>query len=193
MFLPPHANAGHRDEGLQFLLSTRVCGSPAVDGYAHVEPDCLKRSPTAQWWAKQNPQPEDLDIHIERRADYDGLAVAWGIDNKKQSAEECAEACLLHKPNPDDDYFGSLPCNSFVWCSAAVCFEPDAHKHTQGDCWLKFTEAPASPEVNMRGRISQAQRDRHPSAPALVQWEAGVILPHGVELTNGTYSPRYNW
>ena len=28
----------------------RVCGSPAVDGYAHVKPDCLEASPTNKWW-----------------------------------------------------------------------------------------------------------------------------------------------
>lgn len=28
------------------ILSTRGCGSPAVDGYAHVVPKCLEDSPT---------------------------------------------------------------------------------------------------------------------------------------------------
>ena len=74
-----------------------------------------------------------------------------------------------------------------------MCFEPDAHKHTLGDCWLKFTEAPASPEVNMRGRISNDQRARHPTAPEFVQWHSGVLLPPGVQLTNGSWSPRYQW
>lgn len=40
-----------------------------------------------------------------------------------------------------------MPCNAFVWCPDDVCFEPDAHHHTKGDCWLKFTEGPAYPEV----------------------------------------------
>ena len=41
-----------------------------------------------------------------------------------------------------------LPCNTFTWCGEpAGCFEPDIHEHTFGDCWLKFTEAPAVPEV----------------------------------------------
>jgi hypothetical protein len=29
-----------------------------------------------------------------------------------------------------------------------TCFEPDVHKHTKGDCWLKFTEGPGNPEVS---------------------------------------------
>ncbi len=31
----------------------------------------------------------------------------------------------------------------------AQCFEPDAHHHTKGNCWLKFTEGPAAPEVGL--------------------------------------------
>jgi hypothetical protein len=33
---------------LDILMSTRVCGSPAVDGYAHVNATCLEQSPTAK-------------------------------------------------------------------------------------------------------------------------------------------------
>lgn len=31
-------------------------------------------------------------------ADYDGLAVAWGVGNKKRTLEECARACKEHVP-----------------------------------------------------------------------------------------------
>jgi len=86
-----------------------------------------------------------------------------------------------------------MPCNAFSLCSEDTCFEPDAHSHSRGDCWLKFTEAPAAPEVNMRGTLSAGARERHPTAPEKVQWHAGVVLPRGVKLTNGTWSPRYEW
>ena len=46
--------------------------------------------------------------------------------------------------------FEKLPCNAFAYCPDEVCFEPDAHHHTKGDCWLKFTEGPAAPEVRRR-------------------------------------------
>jgi hypothetical protein len=286
----------------QALLETRVCGSPAVDGYAHVKPECLEGSPTNQWWQQHKPTPDDLDVHIERAADYDGLAggyhnfvagrpsvalcttsakwqtwhvscglrrlhplkrlqpgvvaaVGWGIGNTKASIEECAEACRQHVPkgpsigellppspaclllvidapywppaastpassalpDPLPPYasdnsaqntaasppppaaslnagpFGNLPCNAFAFCAFDTCFEPDAHSHRKGDCWLKFTEAPASPEVNMRGRLPLALQQRHPAAPKEVQWHAGVLLPHGVTLTNGSWSPRHSW
>lgn len=183
---------GGGDGELQTLLSQRVCGSPAVDGYAHVTPRCLVESPAAQWWNKTNPKPEDLDIHLERHADYDGLAVRWGIGHKKASLEECGEACRQHVPKGDGPY-GWLPCNAFAWCGEETCWEPDAHEHHKGDCWLKFTEGPANPEVNMRGRIVGEQRKRHPGAPDWVPWHAGVLLPHGVDLRNGTWSPRYLW
>lgn len=54
---------------------------------------------------EQEPYPhtyqllqEDLIVHIERGADYDGIAVAWGMGNKKASLEECALACKRHVP-----------------------------------------------------------------------------------------------
>mmetsp|Transcript_1104 Transcript_1104/g.3307 ORF Transcript_1104/g.3307 Transcript_1104/m.3307 type:complete len:89 (+) Transcript_1104:177-443(+) len=73
-------------------------------------------------------------VHMEEEADYDGLAVGWGINNKKQSALECAEACRNHRPGPHvGGPFQNLPCNAFVWCPVKfeVCFEPDAHKRRQ--------------------------------------------------------------
>mmetsp|Transcript_18462 Transcript_18462/g.44105 ORF Transcript_18462/g.44105 Transcript_18462/m.44105 type:complete len:271 (-) Transcript_18462:395-1207(-) len=188
-----------REKDLVTELSQRVCGSPAVDGYSHVVPSCLENSPTAQWWIawrKSGGRLQDLIVHMEPEADYDGLAVGWGINNKKATAEECAEACRSHEPGPHvGGPFQNLPCNAFVWCPTqyAVCFEPDAHKHTGGDCWLKFSEAPAAPEVNFRGLLPAEYRARHPSAPERVQWVAGVLLPPGTPLTNGTLGPRFWW
>ena len=91
--------AGWETAALQILLSTRVCGSPAVDGYAHVKPDCLDKSPTNVWWQRAKPTKADLVVHLEHHADYDGLAVAWGIGNTKASIEECARACKDHVPS----------------------------------------------------------------------------------------------
>ena len=45
--------------------------------------------------------------------------------------------------------FEPLPCNAFSFCPDDVCWEPDIHKHTKGDCWLKFTEGPATPEASL--------------------------------------------
>lgn len=49
--------------------------------------------------------------------------------------------------------FKNLPCNTFSWCAEEVCFVPDAHHHTKGDCWIKFTEGPAYPEVRWRSGV----------------------------------------
>ncbi len=71
--------------------------------YAHVVPQCLIDSPSAKWWfdwEATGGKPEDLVVHIELHADFDGLAVGWGIGNKKASAEECGEACRAHRRNP---------------------------------------------------------------------------------------------
>lgn len=35
---------------------------------------------------------------VEQNADYDGLAVVWGIGHFTQTVEECAEACRSYKP-----------------------------------------------------------------------------------------------
>ena len=45
----------------------------------------------------------------------------------------------------------------------------------------------------MRGDITAAMKQRHPTAPDIVPWHAGVLLPRGVQLRNGTWSPRYDW
>ncbi|PSC69437.1 hypothetical protein C2E20_7129 [Micractinium conductrix] len=177
----------------QRVMEARACGSPAVDGYAHVKPECHQDSPAAQWYQQWQPTPDELDIWIERAADYDGLAVAWGIGNQKESIEECAEACRQHKPPGRGNPIDHLPCNAFAWCAHETCFEPDAHSHSKGNCWLKWTEGPAAPEVNMRGRLSTGAQQRHPAAPKEVQWHAGVLLPKGVVLRNGTWSPRHDW
>ena len=183
-------------EATRKALTDRVCGSPAVDGYSHVKPECLETSPTAKWWNsyyEKGGKQADLIVHMEKGGDYDGLAVAWGLGNKKESAEECAKACLAHMPNVIGGPYTKLPCNAFAWCPDDICFEPDAHKHTKGDCWLKFTEGPVNPELNMRGILPPEYRKRHAQAPAVVQWWGGVLLPRGIEATNGTYGPRWKW
>lgn len=124
---------------------------------------------------------------------YAGLAVKWGVNHKTSSAQECAKACWNHRPGAVEGVFKELPCNAFTYCNAEKCFEPDSHDHTKGDCWLKFTEAPASPEVNMRGLRPEAFLQKHPNAPLRSQWISGVLLPPGVQLRNGTFSPRYHW
>lgn len=187
------------DEGLEEArqaLSARVCGSPAVDGYSHVKPECLEQSPTAVWWNKHG-QERPLVIHIEPESDYDGLAVVWGLGHKTATAQECGERCRDHVPNPKGSGFAKLPCNAFAWCSApegGICWEPDIHKHTSHDCWLKFTEGPAQPQLNMRGAIHEAQKKRHGyKTPERVPWVSGAVLPLGVELGNGTWGPRHDW
>ena len=52
---PARPPAAWNEGALSILLSTRVCGSPAVDGYSHVDPDCLERSPTNVWWQRAQP------------------------------------------------------------------------------------------------------------------------------------------
>jgi hypothetical protein len=48
-------------------------------------------------------------------------------------------------------------------------------------------------QLNMRGDLPRDYTARHPKAPGRVQWVAGVLLPPGVQYTNGTWSPRWSW
>lgn len=178
-------------------LSARVCGSPAVDGYAHVSPECLESSPTNTWWhewQQSGASKEHASAVLEEHANYDGIAVVWGIGHFTPTAEDCAEACRSYEPPlQHGGPFSRLPCNAFAWCSQQTCFEPDVHTHSFGDCWLKFTEGPLNPEVNMRGLLPDDYRIRHPTAPKMVPWHTGVVLPIGLRPSNGTYSPRFYW
>lgn len=111
------------EDALQILLSTRVCGSPAIEGYAHVDAQCLERSPTNAWWKRAKPQADDLLIHIEKNANYDGLAVAWGIGNTMTSLKECAKACKQHIPPGVGESL--LPTSEIAHCSTKHRFAPN--------------------------------------------------------------------
>lgn len=159
---------------------------------------------------EQGTEPVKTQTQVawyEKHASYDGLAVKWGIGFKQKSATACARACLRHEPigTQRGGPFGALPCNAFAWCPTDVvggtCFEPDAHTHGPGDCWLKFTETPESVQVNQRGANDaeafevdgKSYKRRHPRAPPQTQWTSGVVLPVGWTPSNGTFGPRARW
>lgn len=162
-----------------------------------MSPECLEGSPTNTWWQEwrqSGASKQHAEAVLEQHADYDGIAVVWGIGHSKQTAEDCAEACRTYEPRLHNggqttfevmqncqalqpaqqtrtsmwlaasapamqcfhltscsaaDTFSRLPCTVFSWCSQQTCFEPDAHTHSFGDCWLKFTEGPLNPEVSI--------------------------------------------
>ena len=182
----------------------RECGSPAVDGYAHVNLTCLAMSATAREFASASGR-EKLRAHIEEHASYDGVAVRWGIHHTTETAEECGKRCKEHVVKPNGIGAELLPCNVFVWCPKDVgeggCFEPDAHQHFAGDCWLKFSETPENVEVNQRGandapgfvnKDGKTFAERHANAPKLVHWSSGVLLPESMTASS-TLGPRATW
>ena len=122
----------------------------------------------------------------EMHADYDGTrAWNWGLDKSQHvsSAAACCAKCRAH-----------ARCNSWVFCPEPVCFAPDAHKHTFGECWLKDQRRPEAPSVNMRGSYTAKYRARHGHhhAPAQVHWISGAIRLTR-PATNGTWSGRAVW
>ena len=189
----------------------RECGSPAVDGYAHVNMTCLIESATNVEFDVSAAAREASVAWIEHHASYDGIAVRWGIHHTANTVEECAQRCKDHVVrNRTATTAEALPCNVFVWCPMPPeseketfrCFEPDAHEHFPGDCWLKFSEVPEAVEVNQRGSndaegftndqgVTYARR--HEGMPPAVHWSSGVVLPPGVTPSAGTLSPRAKW
>ena len=122
----------------------------------------------------------------EMHADLDGTRVwNWGLDKKEHvaSAAACCAKCQSHPR-----------CTSWVFCPEPVCFAPDVHKHTLGECWMKQQRDPAAPSVNMRGAYTDKYRGRagHHHAPPLVHWISGTIRVTRPR-TNGTWSGRAVW
>jgi hypothetical protein len=66
---------------------------------------CLENSPTNLWFSTfiaQGGHPRNLIAHIDERSDYDGLAVAWGINNKKGGLatlqrKHCSTSCIFSR------------------------------------------------------------------------------------------------
>ena len=122
----------------------------------------------------------------ELHADYDGTRVwNWGLDKSQHVADAtaCCAKCQAHQH-----------CNSWVFCPEPICFAPDAHRHTYGECWMKHQRDPAAPSVNMRGAYTAKYRARrgHHHAPPLVHWVSGTIR-RSRAATNGTWSGRAVW
>jgi hypothetical protein len=36
-------------------------------------------------------------------------------------------------------------------------------------------------------------KERHPNAPDMTPWHSGVLLPVGIGMMNGTWSPHHGW
>lgn len=144
----------HLQQAHESIVLEKVCGSPAVDGYAHVDPECLSKSPTNTAYSqflnesvRVGHGPPIWRAVILNNSDVDGLAVGWGIGNKKNSAKDCESACVKHLPEwlggVSGGPFSQLPCNAWAWCPDEVCWEPDAHHHTKGKGLPSVVQAPA--------------------------------------------------
>ena len=130
--------------------------------------------------------PPTDECGTELHADYDGTrAWNWGL-NKDQHVESAADCCAKCKAHAQ--------CNSWVFCPEPVCYAPDAHKHTLGECWLKQQRESSAPSVNMRGHYTAKYRARagHHRAPAMVHWISGTVR-RTRPATNGTWSGRAVW
>jgi len=135
-------------------------------------------------------KPDDKECHSFENTDFDGYAVTWGSQNIQTNAEACCKSCKDFVPVAPSYY----PCNIWVWCGKENgCFAPAAGEFKYGQCWLKYQEHPEDPQVNMKGAYSRQYLNMHPTAPSIVDWTAGIVLPVGTAYTNGTWSSRSDW
>lgn len=61
----------------------------------------MEQSPTNMWWQEwrqSGASKQHAEAVLEEHADYDGIAVVWGIGHFKQTVDECAEACRTYEP-----------------------------------------------------------------------------------------------
>lgn len=134
---------------------------------------------------------QERDVRIFNHTDFDGYALKWGDKHRAASSAECGEKCRAWVPVPPTWF----PCNIFVFCGKPKCFAPAALPPGEmtGQCWLKHQDEPSKPQYNMKGRYTDAYRRTHPTAPEWVDWDAGVVVPKGVEVRLDTPSARANW
>ncbi|KAJ1638929.1 hypothetical protein T492DRAFT_940197 [Pavlovales sp. CCMP2436] len=133
------------------------------------------------------------ETKIFEHADFDGYAIKWGNTHRKANAQACADACMKWEPIPPTWFV----CNTFVFCGKPKCFAPAALPpgDMTGQCWIKHQEDPSHPQFNMKGRYSDAYRKSHPTAPEVVEWDSGVVVPAGTcdRVSLDTPSARANW
>lgn len=119
-----------------------------------------------------------------------------GMDVKKSSAADCCAACMAQAEEAErqavDECKTSgrrqqckrkkkrVACNSWTFCAEPLCWSPDIHNHSFGECRLRRQRDPfAAPKFNQRGFYSPAMRRAHPTAPPRVQWVSGVVGREG--------------
>ncbi|GMH13803.1 hypothetical protein Nepgr_015644 [Nepenthes gracilis] len=115
-------------------------------------------------------RPLPAECHTELHTDYDGAAVRWGLNHRKESAADCCQACLdqARRAKP-----GEKKCNIWVYCpSESGCYSPDIYEHKFQECWLKYAE---KPRLNFKDKYSESYRSLHPTAPPVVPWVSGVV------------------
>ena len=96
-------------------------------------------------------------------------------------------------------------CTLAADCASSSGLELSSHQRRHDICTAVFCrwfvtlsairdrQRLATVQVNMRGQLDAAMKARHPTAPDVVQWHAGVLLPPDVPFGNGTWSPRHEW
>jgi len=165
----------------RFAELVRECGSPAVDAYVSVDPACLGRSGTARAyrWVRGREGaagPSEWALWQEERADYDGLAVRWGVGFKKTSARGCALACLEHEPGSVPGPFQDLPCAFPTrFCCPVTPFPP-----------------PAPPQIahaTSAAQLLRAASHKFNSERIHTRERIGIMLPWGFPLTLSPVPP----
>jgi len=181
------------------------------------------------------PQLDDARCHTRPHTGYsgDGAAV-WGLNFKLRDAGECCAACKAHQAvcsvadSQGKSWWPDRPelrcgrnikqaCTIWTFCPQERCFAFDIHKHTFGECWLKFQNdlAPTMPAGPSKVAIKDAHfgRQVYPEVmrhaprkiwpwpvaekvwegpmPQYVPWTSGVVADASVEVSSGPPNDRW--
>lgn len=164
-------------------ISNRIAASIAAEAAEDLKSDYSRAC---------NPVPN---------AGFSGGAFTWGITFRVESAAECCSACQAHQrvcgPNSIGQVYHTriwqgaasaarcLPmpgtkelrttCNVWSFCGEERCWSSDKWNHTRGECWLKYQKDPFRPLAPAYGAYPAKYRERHATAPPLVQWTSGSL------------------
>ena len=131
--------------------------------------------------------PKSSECHMRPNTDYDGFAVKWGSAASRTRGHAASIVPGLAIPEGDcapRAMWGALASRTSRLFRARRQLE---HKQCSSSAARQLG---AVPHVNCVGRVSEEYRATHPTAPERVQWISGSVVPHGTEVSNGTWSSR---
>ena len=105
------------------------------------------------------------------------------------------EKCSKSMGSNEGDKAQLGKCNTWVFCptpeaEGGLCWSNDVWNHTYGECWLKHQPKPERPYAGAYLDYPVRYRQKHHTAPPMVQWMSGVLVERGPVVIDG---PHWHW